>query len=192
MTRQEAWQILTEFTDKDSLVKHALAVEAAMRHYARHFDQNEGLWGVVGLLHDLDYQRWPEPPDHTRKGAEILRQRGVDEEIVSAVLSHAKWNQDQYPLDRPLRKTLFAVDEFCGFLTACALVRPQRLEGLKPSSVRKKLKQSSFAAAISREDISRGAEVLGIDLDEHIRHCVAALQPVADELGLARQGDRED
>ncbi len=192
MTRQEAWQILTEFTDKDSLVKHALAVEAAMRHYARHFDQDQGLWGVVGLLHDLDYQRWPEPPDHTRKGAEILRRRGVDEEIVSAVLSHAKWNQDQYPLDRPLRKTLFAVDEICGFLTACALVRPQRLEGLKPSSVRKKLKQSSFAAAVSREDISRGAEILGIDLDEHIRHCVAALQSVADELGLARQADRED
>ena len=183
--RQQAWQILTEFTDNDSLLKHALAVEAAMRHYARHFGENEELWGVVGLLHDFDYQQWPEPPDHTRKGAEILRQRGADPQIVGAVLSHGHWNQDQYPLDSPLRKTLFAVDELCGFLVACALVRPQRLEGLTPKSVRKKLKQPSFAAAVSRDDVLAGAEVLGTDLNEHIQHCVAALQTVADSLGLA-------
>jgi putative nucleotidyltransferase with HDIG domain len=187
MTRQQAWEILTEFTDNDSLLKHALAVEAAMRHYARLSDQDEELWAAVGLLHDFDYQRWPEPPDHTRKGAEILRQRGVDEEIVGAILSHGPWNHDQYPLDNPLRKTLFAVDELCGFLVACALVRPQRLDGLKPKSVKKKLKQPSFAAAVSREDIAKGAEIIETDLDEHIRNCVAALQKVAEDLGLLPQ-----
>ncbi|MFQ6048297.1 MAG: HDIG domain-containing metalloprotein [Phycisphaerae bacterium] len=185
MTRQQAWAILTEFTDSDSLIKHALAVEAAMRYYARRFGQDEQLWGLVGLLHDFDYQRWPDPPEHTRQGAELLRQRGVPEEIVGAVLSHARWNQQDYPLDSLLRKTLFAVDELCGFLIACALVRPQRLQGLRPSSVRKKLKQPSFAAAVSRDDIFAGAELLGIDLDEHIGHCVAALQPIAEQLGLA-------
>ena len=134
MTREEAWNLLTEFTKSDSLIKHALAVEAAMRDYAPDFGGDPELWGVVGLIHDFDYERWPNPPDHTRKGAEILRQRGVDEEIVTAVLSHAEWNQEEYPLDRPLRKVLFAVDELCGFLMAVAYVRPQRLRDLKASS----------------------------------------------------------
>ncbi|HUU95926.1 MAG TPA: HDIG domain-containing protein, partial [Phycisphaerae bacterium] len=138
MTREEAWQFLCEYTQNDSLRKHALGVEAAMRFYARHFGQDEELWGVVGLLHDFDYERWPEPPQHTREGAKILRERGVDEEIVAAVLSHGDWNQDEYPRDRPLRKTLFAVDELTGFLVACALVRPTRLEGMAPKSVKKK------------------------------------------------------
>ena len=184
MNRDEAWQLLKEYTRSDSLIKHALAVEAAMRHYARLGGHDEAAWGAVGLLHDFDYERWPEPPEHTRQGAEILRRAGVDEEIVSAVLSHAQWNQDEQPLDRPIRKTLFAVDELCGFLVAVALVRPDRLRGLEPPSVRKKMKDKRFAAAVSREDIIRGAELLDIDLNQHIANCIAALQPIADELGL--------
>jgi putative nucleotidyltransferase with HDIG domain len=185
MTRSEAWNLLCEYTQNDSLRKHALAVEAAMRHYGRHFGENEELWGVAGLLHDFDYERWPNPPDHTREGAKILREKGVDEEIVGAMLSHAAWNMGEYPRDRLLRKALFAVDELCGFLIACALVRPTRLEGLEPKSVVKKMKTPAFAAAVSRDDIHAGAALLGLPLDEHIRHCVAALQGVAGELGLA-------
>lgn len=185
MNRADAWNLLCEFTQNDSLRKHALAVEAAMRHYARQFGENEELWGITGLLHDFDYERWPNPPEHTREGAKILRERGVDEEIVGAMLSHGTWNLDEYPRDRPLRKTLFAVDELTGFIVACALVRPTRLEGLEPKSVTKKMKTPAFAAAVSREDIHAGAALLGIPLDEHIRHCVAALQGCAAELGLA-------
>ncbi|NLG44759.1 MAG: HDIG domain-containing protein [Phycisphaerae bacterium] len=185
MTRDEAWNLLCEYTQNDSLRKHALAVEAAMRHYARHFGEDENLWGVVGLLHDFDYERWPNPPAHTREGARILREKGVDEEIVGAILSHGHWNLDEYPRDRPLRKTLFAVDELCGFLIACALVRPTRLEGLEPKSVKKKMKTPAFAAAVSREDIEAGAQLLELPLDDHIRNCIAALQPHAAALGLA-------
>jgi len=185
MTREEAWQLLCEYTQNDSLRKHALGVEAAMRFYARHLGQDEELWGVVGLLHDFDYERWPEPPEHTRAGAKILRERGVDEEIAAAVLSHADWNQDEYPRDRPLRKTLFAVDELTGFLVACALVRPTRLEGMAPKSVKKKMKTPSFAAAVSRDDIHAGTELIGLPLEQHIENCVQALQSVAGELGLA-------
>jgi len=185
MNRDEAWQILTEYTQNESLIKHALAVEAAMRHYARRFDQDETLWGAVGLLHDFDYERWPEPPEHTREGARILRERGVDETLVGAMLSHAVWNQSEYPLDTPLRKTLAAVDELCGFVTACALVRPDRLEGLKPKSVRKKMKSSAFAAAVSRDDITRGAELLALDLNDHIAHVIEAMQSAANALGLS-------
>lgn len=184
MNREQAWQLLTEFTKNESLIKHALAVEAAMRHYARHFGQDEELWGVVGLIHDFDYEQWPTPPEHTRKGAEVLRRRGVDEVIVTAMMSHADWNQQQCPRDTPLRKTLWAVDELCGFVTACALVRPERLNGMTPKSVRKKMKTASFAAAVSRADIEKGAELLGIPLDDHIAHVVAALQTVAEPLGL--------
>ncbi len=184
MDRSEAFDLLREYTRSESLLKHGLAVEAAMRYYARLGGHDEDLWGVVGLLHDFDYERWPEIPDHTRKGAEILRERGVDEEIVGAVLSHTDWNLEEYPRDTPLRQTLFAVDELCGFLTACALVRPGRLEGLKPKSVKKKLKTRSFAASVSRKDIQEGPAMIGLELDEHIRHCIAALQSVAEELGL--------
>jgi len=184
LTRDQAWQLLCEYTVSDSLRKHALAIEAAMRHYARHLHENEELWGLAGLLHDFDYERFPNPPEHTRAGAEILRQRGVDEEVVAACLSHVPWNREEYPLNRPLRQTLFAVDELCGFLTACALVRPTRLVGLEPKSVLKKLKTPSFAAAVSREDIAAGPELVGLPLEEHIRHCIAALQGAAGELGL--------
>ena len=185
MTRDEAWALLCEFTPNDSLRKHGLAVEAAMRHYATHFGQDADLWGLAGLLHDFDYERWPEPPAHTREGARILRERGVDEEVVGAVLAHVPWNWDDVPLDRPIRKTLFAVDELAGFIVACALVRPTRLEGLTPKSVIKKLKTPSFAAAVSRDDINRGPELVGLPLNEHIEHCIQGLQAAAGPLGLA-------
>ena len=184
MTRDQAWQLLTEFTQSESLRKHALAVEAAMRHYARRFGENVELWGLVGLIHDFDYERWPNPPEHTREGARILRERGVDEEVIGAMLSHAEWNQDAYPLDRPLRKTLFAADELCGFITAVAYVRPEKLCGMTASSVRRKMKQKSFAAAVNREDIEKGAQLLELQLDEHIANVIAAMQGAAKELGF--------
>ncbi|GJQ27553.1 MAG: HDIG domain-containing protein [Phycisphaerae bacterium] len=185
MNRPDAWKLVCEYVASDSLRRHMLAVEAAMRHYAGLLGGDADLWGIVGLLHDFDYERWPQPPDHTREGAKILRERGVDEEVVGAILSHADWNLDAYPRDRPLRKALFAVDELCGFITAAALVRPTRLAGMEPSSIKKKLKTPAFAAAVSREDIAAGADLLGIPLDEHIRNCIAALSSVASELGLA-------
>src|SRR5256714_656641 len=184
MTRDEAWTLLSEFTKSESLIKHGLAVEAAMRHYATHFAQDVELWGLTGLLHDFDYERWPNPPDHTRQGAEILRARGVDEEVIGAILSHAKWNWDQYPLDRPLRKTLFGVDELCGFITAVGYVRPEKLTGMTASSVKKKMKQKSFAAAVKRADIEKGAELLGLSLDDHISLDISAMQIISGLLGF--------
>ena len=184
MTRDEALVLLRTYTNSESLIKHALAVEAAMRHYAPKLGGDAETWGLVGLLHDFDYERWPNPPDHTREGARILRERAVDEEIIGAILSHAEWNWEQYPLDRPLRKALFAVDELCGFITAVAYVRPEKLTGMTPSSVRKKMKQKSFAAAVRREDIEKGAELVGASLDEHIQNAIAAMQGVSSELGF--------
>jgi putative nucleotidyltransferase with HDIG domain len=185
MTRDEAWSLLREYTQSESLLKHALAVEAAMRAYAPRFQGDVETWGMTGLIHDFDYERWPNPPDHTREGAKILRTKGCDEEIVGAVLSHAEWNQDQYPLDRPMRKALFAVDELCGFITAVAYVRPEKLNGMAASSVRKKMKQKSFAAAVKREDIEKGAGLLGLPVDEHITQVIGAMQSVAGSLGFA-------
>ena len=184
MTREEAWNLLSQYTTSDSLIKHALAVEAAMRHYAAHFGEDVETWGLTGLVHDFDYERWPDPPDHTREGAKILTERGVNQEIVGAILSHAQWNWDEYPLDRPIRKTLFAVDELCGFVTAVAYVRPEKLAGMTAASVRKKLKQKSFAAAVKREDIETGAVLLGLPLDEHVAHVISAMQNVAGSLGF--------
>ena len=184
MTRAEAWQLLTEFTKSESLLKHSLAVEAAMRHYGARFKADCDLWSLTGLIHDFDYERWPNPPDHTREGAKILRTRGVEEEIIGAILSHATWNWSEYPLDRPIRKTLFAVDELCGFVTAAAYVRPEKLNGMTASSVKKKLKHRAFAAAVSREDIEKGAELVGLPLDEHITQVITAMQGVAGQLGF--------
>ena len=192
MTRDEAWNLLNEFTKSESLLKHALAVEAAMRHYAAHFGENVETWGATGLIHDFDYERWLNPPEHTREGAKILRERGVGDEIVGAILSHADWNQDEYPRDRPIRKTLFAVDELCGFVTAVAYVRPEKLTGMTASSVRKKMKQKSFAAAVKREDIEKGAELLGLPLDDHINHVIAAMQIVAGPLGFGDAGRKSE
>lgn len=184
MNREQAWDLVCEYVQSDALRKHMLAVEAAMRHYAGVLGGDVERWGLVGLLHDFDYERWPDPPAHTREGAKILRERGVDEEIVGAVLSHADWNRDDCPLDSPLRKALSAVDELCGFINAVALVRPTRLVGMTPKSVRKKMKAAAFAAAVSREDITQGAELLGLGLDEHITHCITAMQGISDDMGL--------
>lgn len=184
MTRQGAWDLLCDYVQSESLRKHMLAVEAAMRHYAGLLGGDVDQWGIAGLLHDFDYERWPNPPDHTREGAKILREKGVDEEIVGAIMAHADWNLAEYPRDRPIRKALFAVDELCGFLTASALVRPTRLEGLAPASVKKKMKTPAFAANVKREDIIGGAELLGIPLDEHITICIKAMQGAAADLGL--------
>ncbi|UCE59974.1 MAG: HDIG domain-containing protein [Phycisphaerales bacterium] len=185
MNREKAWEILNEYTKNPALVRHGLCVEAAMRHYAKLNGEDEEQWGMAGLLHDYDYERWPEPPEHTREGAKILRDAGCDEEVIGAMLSHVPWNLEDYPRDRPIRKTLYAVDELCGLIHAAALVRPERLEGMKPKSIVKKLKQKAFAAAVSREDIYAGAELIEMPLPEHIGNCITALQSIADELDLA-------
>ena len=184
MNREQAVNLLQEYTKSESLIKHALAVEAAMRLYAGKLGGDPETWGITGLLHDFDYERFPNPPEHTRAGATILREHGVNEEIVAAILSHAEWNWAEYPLDRPLRKTLFAVDELCGFVTAVAYVRPEKLTGMAANSVRKKMKQKSFAAAVSREDIEKGAELLGLPVEEHITNVIAALEGVKASLGF--------
>jgi putative nucleotidyltransferase with HDIG domain len=183
MTRDDHLSLLREYTQSESLTRHMLAVEAAMRAYARQFGENEELFGTVGLLHDFDYERWPNPPDHPLQGARILAEHGYSDEIIYAIKSHADYLTDCPRVSR-LDKTLYACDELCGFLMACALVRPQRLEGLTAQSVRKKMKTLSFAAAVKREDLICGAADLGVDLDAHIAFCVSALQPIAAELGL--------
>ncbi|MDP6360257.1 MAG: HDIG domain-containing protein [Planctomycetota bacterium] len=184
MKRDEAFALLQEYTKNESLIKHALSVEAAMRFYAEKLGEDQEVWSLTGLLHDFDYERWPEPPEHTLEGAKILRERGIDEEIVGAILSHAEWNLEDYPRDSLIRKVLFAVDELCGFITAVAYVRPEKLNGMTAKSVRKKMKQKSFAAAVKREDITDGAELLGLDVAEHITNVIQAMQRVAGELGL--------
>lgn len=184
MNREKAWEVLNEYTKNPALIRHALCVEAAMRHYARLNGEDEEQWGIAGLLHDFDYERWPEAPEHTREGAKVLREIGFDEEIVGATLSHVPWNLDDCPRDRPIRKTLFAVDELCGLIYAAALVRPEHLSGLKSKSIVKKMKQKAFAAAVSREDIHSGVELLEIPLADHITNCISALQGIAAELDL--------
>src|SRR3954451_5084924 len=167
MTRSEALDLLHTYTAGESLRKHAYAVEAALRAYARRFGADEDLWGVTGLLHDFDYERYPDPPEHTRQGAEILRERGVDEEIVQAILSPAEWNE--IPRDTPLKKSLFAVDELTGFITAVAYVRPSRsLAEVDVRAVRNKMKDKAFARAVRRDDIVEGAALLDLDVDEHV------------------------
>ena len=184
MEREQAWKILNEYTKNPALIRHGRCVEAGMRHYAKLTGADELQWGLAGLLHDFDYERWPEPPEHTREGVKILRELGCDEEIIGAILSHVPWNLDDFPRDRPIRKTLFAVDELCGLIYAAALVRPERLSGMKPKSITKKLKQKSFAAAVSREDIHQGAELLELPLVDHIANCITALQAIAVDLDL--------
>jgi putative nucleotidyltransferase with HDIG domain len=181
-TRDQAWDTLTRYTKSESLLRHALAVEASTAAYARELGEDEELWRVAALLHDFDYEIHPTLDKHPQDGAPILREEGYPEEIVETVLSHAE--HLALPRDTPLKKALFACDELSGFVHACALVRPTGLDGLEPKSVRKKLKQPSFAAGVHREDVYKGAEELGVDLDEHIRTVVAALQPIAAELGL--------
>jgi putative nucleotidyltransferase with HDIG domain len=183
MSRADDLALVREYTQSESLIRHMLAVEAAVRAYARKYGEDEEKWGTVGLLHDFDYERWPDPPDHPLKGSEILRERGYPEDVIYAIKSHADYLED-CPRVSVMDKTLYACDELCGFITACALVRPGRLDGLKVKSVRKKMKTASFAAAVNRDDITNGAEDLGVDLAEHIDFCIAAMQIIAAELDL--------
>lgn len=179
----DALQLLHSWTETDSLRRHAYAVEAAMEAYAEHFDEDVELWRMTGLLHDMDYERHPTPEEHPFVGVRVLREQGYPEVMLDAILGHALYSGT--PRTTPLARTLFAVDELAGFITAVAYVRPTRLEGLKPSSVKKKLKDRAFAAAVSRDDIRQGAEELGVDLDEHIARVIAGMQRRADRLGLA-------
>jgi putative nucleotidyltransferase with HDIG domain len=182
MDRQAAWELLCEYTKNENLCKHALAVEACLRAYARKFGADEEQWSVVGLIHDFDYEIYPNAPDHPLKGSEILKERGISEEIRRAILGHADYTG--VPRDTLLAKVLFACDELAGFITACALVRPDRLATLEARSVRKRMKDKAFARSVSREDIIKGAEELGVPLDEHITFCIEAMRGIADRLGL--------
>ena len=186
MNREEAWNLMCEWTESDSLRKHMLAVEAAMRAYARRFGEDEEKWGITGLLHDMDYEKHPTPAEHPMVGVRELEKRGYPEDVLHAIKGHADYLD--VPRDTPMSKTLYAVDELSGFIVAVALMRPEGLENMKAKSVRKKMKQSSFAAAVNREDIVRGAEELGVDLNEHIEFVAAALRERADALGLAQRG----
>lgn len=187
ITREEAWNLLTEFTESESLRKHALAVEACMLAYARKFGngsaEDQNLWSVVGLLHDFDYERWPSLEDHPYKGNAILKERRYPEEISRAIMSHAEYTG--VTRDTPMEKALFACDELAGFITAVALIKPGKsLAEVDAKSVRKRMKDKAFARKVNRDDIIVGASDLGVDLDEHITFCIEAMKPIAKELGL--------
>jgi putative nucleotidyltransferase with HDIG domain len=187
LTRERAWETLTRYTKSESLLRHALAVEASTRAYARRFGEDEELWGIAALLHDFDYEIHPTLDKHPQDGATILREEGYPEEVIETILSHAE--HLGLPRDTLLKKTLFACDEISGFVHACGLVRPAGLHGLEPKSVRKKLKQPSFAAGVHRDEVYEGAQLLGLELDEHIANVVAALEPISKELGLRTAAD---
>jgi predicted hydrolase (HD superfamily) len=191
ITREAAWQLLTEFTQSESLRKHALGVEACMRACARKFgvssegvsQEDENLWGVTGLIHDFDYERWPTPEEHPYKGNEIMKERGWPDDIRRAVMSHAEYSG--VSRDSLMEKSLFACDELAGFITAVALIKPGKsLAEVDVKSVRKRMKDKAFARKVNRDDIINGAAALGVDLDEHIAMCIGALQEIAKELGL--------
>lgn len=182
--REEAWKLLCEYTQSENLRKHALAVEACVRAYARKFGGDEALWGVTALLHDFDYEKFPNAPDHPLEGSKILRARGYPEELIQAILSHADYMD--VPRETPLQKALFACDELAGFITAVTLVRPSKsLADVAVKSVKKKFKDKAFARTVKREDIYSGASELEVDLEEHIAFCLEAMRGIADQLGLA-------
>ncbi len=181
--REAAWCLLTEFTQSESLRKHALSVEACMRAYAPKFSGDKELWGIVGLLHDFDYDKYPSLKDHPYRGNEILKERGYSDEIRKAIMSHAEYTG--VTRDTPMEKALFACDELAGFITACALIKPGKsLAEVDVKSVRKRMKDKAFARKVNRDDIINGASALGIDLDEHIAFCIEALKPISTQLGL--------
>src|SRR6478609_2513362 len=183
LDRTSAWNLLTEFTQSESLRKHALAVEACMRAYARKFAGDEERWGVVGLLHDFDYEKYPSTEEHPYKGNEILKERGYSDEIRRAIMSHAEYSG--VSRDTPMEKALFACDELAGFITAVALIKPSKsLAEVDVKSVRKRMKDKAFARKVNRDDIINGAKDLGVELEEHIGFCIEALKPIAKELGL--------
>lgn len=187
-TRDDAWKLLCEYTQSESLRKHMLAVEACVRAYARKSGADEELWGITALLHDFDYERWPNAGhsadrEHPAEGAKILREQGYSEETIRAILSHADYTN--VARQSPLEHTLFACDELAGFLTACVYVRPSKsILDLEPDSVKKKLKDKAFAKGVSRDDVRKGAEELGVPIEEHIAFCIGALRQSADALGL--------
>jgi predicted hydrolase (HD superfamily) len=183
LRRDAAWRLLTEYTKGESLLKHALGVEAALRGYARTFGEDEAAWGIVGLLHDFDYERWPSAEDHPFRGSEILRAQGYPEWVMRAILSHADYSG--VPRETLLEKTLFACDELAGFITAAALVRPSKsVLDLEPSSVIKRMKDKAFARAVKREDLRAGAEILGVTLEAHIGNVIGFMRLEADAVGL--------
>ena len=186
-TRDQAWDTLTRYTKSEPLLRHALAVEASVRWYARFYGEDEERWGVVALLHDFDYEIHPTLDQHPQDGAPILREEGYPEDVIEGVLSHA--DHLELPRDTQLKKTLFACDELAGFIHACGLVRPDGIDTLEPKSVRKKLKQPSFAAGVHRDEVYAGAEGLGLELDQHIANVIEALRPIAPRLGLRTAAD---
>jgi putative nucleotidyltransferase with HDIG domain len=187
VTRERAWDTLTRYTKSEPLLRHALAVEAAVREYARKLGGDEEFWGATALLHDFDYEIHPTLDKHPQDGAAILREEGYPDELIESVLSHAE--HLEMPRDTDLRKALFACDELAGFIHACGLVRPDGIETLTPKSVKKKLKQPSFAAGVHRDEVYAGAELLGVELDEHIQTVTDAMKPIAGELGLRTAAD---
>ncbi len=187
VTREQAWATLTRYTKSEALLRHALAVEASTRFYARHLGEDEELWGATALLHDFDYEIHPTLDKHPQDGAPILREEGYPEDVIEAILSHAE--HLALPRDTPLKRTLFACDELAGFVHACALVRPDGLDTLEPKSVKKKLKQPSFAAGVHRDEVYRGSELLGLTLDDHIRNVIESMRPIAAQLGLQAPGE---
>jgi predicted hydrolase (HD superfamily) len=183
MNRDDAWRLLNEYTKSDSLLKHAIGVEAAVVGYARTFGEDENAWGIVGLLHDFDYERWPTPEDHPFRGCEILRDRGYPEWVTRAILSHADYSG--VPRESRLEKTLWSCDEMAGFVTAASLVRPSKsILDLEPSSVMKRMKDKAFARAVKRDDLRKGAEELGLPLEEHIGNVITFMRERVDALGL--------
>jgi putative nucleotidyltransferase with HDIG domain len=182
LNREQSWELLCTWTESDSLRKHMLAVEAAMRAYARRFGEDEEKWGITGLLHDMDYEKHPTPEEHPLVGVRELESRGYPEDVIHAIKGHADYLD--VPRDTLMSKTLYAVDELSGFIVACALMRPEGLENMKAKSVRKKMKQKSFAAAVNRDDIVRGADELGVDLGDHIEFVARALSERSGELGF--------
>jgi putative nucleotidyltransferase with HDIG domain len=190
-SRDDAWRLFCEWTESESLRKHVLGVEAAMRTYAREGGEDEELWAVTGIVHDLDYERYPDlETGHPRIALKELRERGYPDEVVDAVAGHADFLG--VPRETAMAKTLYAVDELSGFISACAYVRPTGIRGLTPKSVKKKLKQPSFAAAVNREELYTAADELGVDFTEHLAKVIAAMEERAEELGLEGRGDGED
>ena len=188
MNRADAFALVCEYTKNESLIKHMMAVEAAMRAYALKFGEDEEKWGIVGLLHDFDYERWPTAPDHPLKGSEILRERGYPDDVIYAIKSHADYLTD-CPRVHLMDKALYACDELAGLITAAALVRPNGITDLEASSVKKKMKQKSFAANVNRDDITRGAADLGVELTEHIQFVIDAMKGIATQLGVSGQSE---
>ena|SRR5436190_3719677 len=182
MTREESLHLLKEYTKSDALLKHMYAVEAAMRAYARKYGEDEEKWGITGLMHDFDYEMYPDPPDHPMKGSEILKEKGYSDDIRTAILGHASYTG--VPRETAMAKALYASDELCGFIMACSVIRPNKIADLEVSSVKKKLKDKGFARNVNRDDIVQGCAELGVQIDEHIGFVIEAMRGISSELGL--------